>query len=85
MNGKVIASQFRISKLLGQGGMDSVYLAEQIEMGRQVVVNAMNPAQMSSADLEERFRREAKAVAQLNHGGSEGAGGEHRPLHRPHL
>lgn len=67
MNGKVIASQFRISKLLGQGGMGSVYLAEQIEMGRQVVVKVMNPAQMGSADLEERFRREAKAVAQLNH------------------
>lgn len=67
MNGKVIASQFRISKLLGQGGMGSVYLAEQIEMGRQVVVKLMNPAQMGSADLEERFRREAKAVAQLNH------------------
>jgi hypothetical protein len=30
MNGKVIASQFRIAKLLGQGGMGSVYLAEQM-------------------------------------------------------
>src|SRR5688572_28228922 len=66
LTGRVIASQFRIERLLGQDGMGAVYLAEQLEMGRRVVVKVMNPG-MLGPDLEERFKREARAVAQLNH------------------
>jgi serine/threonine protein kinase len=67
LSGTIIASQFRVERLLGQGGMGSVYLAEQLEMGRKVVVKVMHPANAGSAELEERFKREAQAVAQLNH------------------
>ena len=66
--GQVIASQFRVIKKLGAGGMGAVFLAEQLEMERKVVVKVLHP-ELSAMDpvAIERFRREAKAVAQLNH------------------
>ncbi|MFO0745802.1 MAG: serine/threonine-protein kinase [Myxococcota bacterium] len=68
LEGEVLASQFRILKKLGAGGMGAVYLAEQIEMDRKVVVKVLHPelTAMNPTAIE-RFRREAKAVAQLNH------------------
>ncbi len=66
--GQVLASQFRILRKLGVGGMGAVYLAEQIEMDRKVVVKVLHPEMTSGNSVAlERFRREAKAVAQLNH------------------
>lgn len=67
LTGKIIASQFRVERLLGEGGMGSVYLAEQLEMGRKVVVKVMHSVPSHAAELEQRFRREAQIVAQLNH------------------
>ena len=70
LTGRVIASQFRVERKLGQGGMGAVYLAEQLEMGRQVVLKVMRPSLLGSAAapvIEERFKREARIVAQLNH------------------
>src|SRR6188768_3138216 len=68
--GTVLAGQFRIVRLLGAGGMGSVYLAEQLGVGRQVVVKLMLAELAESsrvAELEERFQREARLVAQLSH------------------
>ena len=66
--GQVIASQFNILKKLGAGGMGSVFLAEQLGMDRRVVVKVMHPELTAgSPQAVERFKREAKAVAQLNH------------------
>ena len=68
--GTVLAGQFRIVRLLGAGGMGSVYLADQLGVGRQVVIKLMLPGLAESgrlAELEERFQREARLVAQLNH------------------
>jgi serine/threonine protein kinase len=70
LTGKVIASQFQVERKLGQGGMGAVYLAEQLEMGRKVVLKVMHPSLLGSAAgpvIEERFKREARMVAQLNH------------------
>jgi len=66
--GQVIASQFRVLSKLGVGGMGAVFLAEQMEMDRKVVVKVLHPELTSGNSVAlERFRREAKAVAQLNH------------------
>ncbi len=66
--GQVIASQFRVLKKLGEGGMGAVFLAEQIEMDRKVVVKVLHADMTANNPVAiERFRREAKAVAQLNH------------------
>jgi serine/threonine protein kinase len=48
--------------------MGEVYLAEQLEVGRRVVLKLLLYSQLwSSPELEERFRREARILAQLNH------------------
>jgi len=68
LEGQVLASQFKVLKKLGSGGMGAVYLAEQMEMDRKVVVKVLHPEVLAMNSVAiERFRREAKAVAQLNH------------------
>jgi serine/threonine protein kinase len=66
--GRIFGNQFRLEALLGRGGMGEVYLAEQLELGRRVVLKLLLYSQQwSSPELEERFRREARVLAQLNH------------------
>jgi len=54
-------------RLLGHGGMGTVWLAEHRVMRRQVAVKAIRPEFMAKAGAVERFRREAQAAARLNH------------------
>jgi serine/threonine-protein kinase len=56
-----------LERLLGRGGMGEVYLAEQLELHRRVVIKLLAGPQFSDARLEARFKREARALAQLNH------------------
>ena len=65
--GRVLGEQFRLEYLLGRGGMGEVYCAEQLELGRRVVIKLLNTAGWSNTELEQRFRREARVLAQLNH------------------
>ena len=60
-------SHYRVLKQLGQGGMGIVYLAEDINIGRQVVLKLLKADLVSDARVEERFRREARACASVNH------------------
>ena len=58
---------FRIIELLGQGGMGSVYLAEQDEpIKRQVAVKVIRPG-LASRHVLSRFQSEQQALAQLDH------------------
>src|SRR3954469_24108748 len=57
---------FKIERLLGQGGMGIVFLAQQVSLNRQVALKIMGPALIQPADIA-RFQREAQAVAKLNH------------------
>jgi serine/threonine protein kinase len=65
--GRVLGGQFRLEYLLGRGGMGEVYCAEQLEVGRRVVIKLLNTSGWSNTELEQRFRREARVLAQLNH------------------
>jgi serine/threonine-protein kinase len=68
LSGQIIASQFRLERKLGAGGMGVVYLAEQIDMQRPVVLKVLHPElHVGSPTAPERFKREARAVARLNH------------------
>ncbi|MBN1773780.1 MAG: serine/threonine protein kinase [Deltaproteobacteria bacterium] len=65
--GQEILGQFRIIEKLGQGGMGSVYKAEQPSMDRLVAVKILHPRLASRPDLVTRFRREARAMSRLTH------------------
>jgi serine/threonine protein kinase/Flp pilus assembly protein TadD len=67
MIGKTV-SHYRILEPLGEGGMGTVYLAEDTHLGRRVAVKF--PSLTSdSHDYRARFLREARAVSELNHPG----------------
>jgi len=59
--------RYRIVRELGHGAMGSVYLAEDTELHRQVALKIPKFAQREDAELLERFYREARAAATLNH------------------
>ena len=64
--GQLIAERFRIEERLGAGGMGTVYRAEQLAVGRAVVLKFLHARLSRDADLSERFQREALAVSQLS-------------------
>jgi serine/threonine protein kinase len=67
-SGDVVAGRFRILEALGAGGFASVYLAEQVSVGRRVALKLLDHEMPSRrAEFERRFRFEACAAAQLSH------------------
>ncbi len=60
-------SHFRIVAPLGHGGMGVVYRAVDLDLGRIVALKFLDPSSGRTARDEERFRREARATAALDH------------------
>ncbi|HLZ57327.1 MAG TPA: serine/threonine-protein kinase [Ktedonosporobacter sp.] len=64
-------NQYRIERLLGQGGMGEVYLAQDIRIKRQIALKVLQVDEHLSAAAAEQarrlFEREARAIAQLDH------------------
>lgn len=56
-----------IISLIGEGGMGNVYKAKHSEIGRIVAVKMLHPRYLSETSLKERFKNEARALAQLQH------------------
>lgn len=59
--------QMEILELLGQGGMGTVFKARQTKLDRMVAVKIIRPETASDPAFAERFMREAKTLARLNH------------------
>ena len=57
---------YRIKRLLGEGGMGVVFLAERTDLGNEVAVKVLRDAQLSPARLR-RFAVEQRTLAQLIH------------------
>ncbi len=61
--------ELEIIELIGQGGMGAVYKARQRELDRLVALKILPPVVGDAPAFAERFAREAKALAKLNHPG----------------
>ncbi|MCX6898441.1 MAG: protein kinase [Verrucomicrobia bacterium] len=59
--------QIEILSLIGQGGMGAVYKARQKQLDRIVALKILPPAVSHDPKFAERFAREARALARLNH------------------
>ena len=59
--------RYRVKKLLGQGAMGAVYLAQDTQLDRPVALKIPKFDQQKEAKLSERFYREARAVATIHH------------------
>jgi serine/threonine protein kinase len=57
---------YEVVSLLGAGGMGVVYRARDTRLDRTVAIKVL-PAVTSTGELRERFEREARAIAALNH------------------
>jgi tetratricopeptide (TPR) repeat protein len=57
---------YRLEKELGGGGMSRVFLAEEVELGRKVVIKVL-PPEMGAGVNVDRFRREIQLAARLQH------------------
>jgi eukaryotic-like serine/threonine-protein kinase len=65
--GTTLNGRYRLDSRIGAGGMSTVYCALDVTLQRDVAVKLMNREVASDSDQLERFRREARAVAQLSH------------------
>jgi serine/threonine-protein kinase len=65
--GTLIGGRYRLDAKIGQGGMSTVYRAFDIVLERPVAIKLMHREIAADSDHLERFRREARSVAQLNH------------------
>jgi eukaryotic-like serine/threonine-protein kinase len=63
----LVLGAYRVLRQLGKGGMGVVYLAEHVALGRQVAVKVLNEEQSHEKLALERFFREARAAAALDH------------------
>jgi serine/threonine protein kinase/capsular polysaccharide biosynthesis protein len=59
--------QFEVLEFIGKGGMGAVYKARQPNLDRLVALKILPPAAAGDRGFAERFNREARALARLNH------------------
>jgi serine/threonine-protein kinase len=67
MVGELIAGRYELEELVGKGGMSSVYRAHDRLLERTVAIKILHEHYSRDADYVERFRREARAAARVQH------------------
>ena len=65
--GTVLGDSYRITRLMGIGGMGAIYEAEQIATGRRVAIKMMSRELSAHPEALARFRREVKVTSELAH------------------
>jgi tRNA A-37 threonylcarbamoyl transferase component Bud32 len=83
--GTSLNGRYRLEARIGAGGMSTVYRATDQTLERQVAIKLMNREVAGDSDLLERFRREARAVAQLSHPHIVGVIDAGEDDHRPYI
>jgi serine/threonine-protein kinase len=64
---RMFLGRYETVRLLGEGGMGKVYLARQVDLGRQVVVKVMHEHIAQDERFRERFQREMLLMARFQH------------------
>jgi len=59
--------KYKLLKLIGEGGMASVYEAEHVKLGNKVAVKILDEVLVKKGNIKERFENEAKIMASLEH------------------
>jgi serine/threonine protein kinase len=67
--GRVIGGNYRLEKILGQGGMGIVFRARQLSLDRAVAVKLLLAPLAMDREMLERFQREARAASNIGHPG----------------
>lgn len=65
--GDVLDNRYRIDHPIARGGMSTVYRCVDLRLGRAVATKVMDPRYVDDPVFRQRFRREARAMAQLSH------------------
>src|SRR3954471_19404919 len=65
MTGELVAGRYRMKRRIGAGGMAAVFLAKDCRLEREVAIKRLHAD--SPEDVGDRFQREAKLGASLNH------------------
>jgi len=65
--GELIAERYELEEVVGTGGMSTVYRAHDQLLERNVALKVLHPHYADDEEYVERFRREARSVAQLSH------------------
>ena len=65
--GKVIKGRYNVLRKIGEGGMGTVYLAEQVSIGRKIALKVLRGQYARDEEFVRRFRSEARLAASLNH------------------
>src|SRR5262249_44345808 len=67
MVGRTFLGRYETIRLLGEGGMGRVYLAKQVDLGRQVVIKVMHDHVAQDPKFQERFQCETLLMARFQH------------------
>lgn len=62
-----LSGQYRVDRLLGQGGMGAVFLAHDEALDRPVAIKVISPEVTGTVELRQRFIQESRSVAKLRH------------------
>jgi serine/threonine protein kinase len=65
--GRTLGGRYRIIDQIGEGGMGTVFRAEQLPLGREVAVKVLSVSLAANPAHIERFRREAAIISRLQH------------------
>jgi serine/threonine-protein kinase len=65
--GRTIGGKYKVRSVLGEGGMGTVFEAEQVALGRSVAVKVLHAAQVTKRDAIRRFQQEARAAGAIGH------------------
>jgi serine/threonine-protein kinase len=66
-SGRTFDGRYRVERLLGKGGMGSVYMGRHVLVGRKVAIKILHAEFAGDAEMVVRFYREARAAAAIGH------------------